>query len=111
MKMKNIEALRNYEATKMKITDNGSVRTYKADVEYKNHKTGNEYILSDIEVISANEMLFGGYNLFVADLQDMNDAFVKVSTNFGSWSFSNGTLTVKGIDKTGVKGDYTLILK
>lgn len=111
MNMKNIEALRNYEATKKKIIDNGCVRTYKADVEYKNHKSGNEYSLSNVEVISANDLSFGGYNLSVADLQDMNDAFVQVSTNFGNWIFSNGILTVKGTDNTGKKGDYTLNLK
>lgn len=111
MNMKNMEALRNYEATKKKNIDNGSVGTYKADVEYKNHKSGNKYSLYDVEVISANDMPYGGYNLSVAALQDKNDAFVQVSTNFGAWKFSNGILTVKGTDNTGKKGDYTLTLK
>lgn len=54
---------------------------------------------------------YGGKRLTIVDLTDMPDAFSQVSTNFGSWSYVNGVLEVKGKDNMGRRGDYTLTVK
>lgn len=111
MNIKNENALRSFEASKNFIVNSGSVRKYDADVIYENHKTGNVYQLGNVEISSAIEYGYGGKSLTIADLTDKSDTFSQICTNFGSWTFINGVLEVKGKDNTGRKGDYTLTLK
>lgn len=111
MNAMNEKVLHSFEARKNFKVDNGSVRKYDADVIYENHKTGNVYQLGNVEICSAIEYGYGGKSLTIADLTDKSDTFSQICTNFGSWTFINGVLEVKGKDNTGRKGDYTLTLK
>lgn len=111
MNTKNESALRSFEANKNFKVDNGSSRKYDADVIYENHKNGNVYQFGNVEVTSDIMYGYGGKRLTISDLTDVPDAFSQVSTNYGSWSCINGVLKVKGTDKTGMKGDYTLTVK
>lgn len=50
-KEKNLQAVEAYVGNKHLNVDNGSVRTFNADVSYTNHKTNKVTILAGIQII------------------------------------------------------------
>ena len=109
-KQKNADAVNAYISTKKVIGGNDLVRIIKADVSYTNHKTEKVTILSDVEIIISTDIQFGGYNVSVAALQDVEGCFVSHSTNFNTFTCANEQLIIIGKDTSGNKGDFTLVI-
>ncbi len=109
-KQKNAEAVNTYVSTKKVIGGNDLVRIIKADVSYTNHKTDMVTILSDVEIIVSTDIQFGGYNVSVAALQDVEGCFVSHSTNFNTFTCANEQLIINGKDSSCNKGDFTLVI-
>lgn len=109
-KEKNFSAVDAYVDTMTLSVDNGHTRIFSADISYTNHKTGMVKVLTGAQIIVSYVVVYGCYTVSVAALQDVEGCFVEHSTSFNVFSFSNGQLTIKGKDKTGQKGDFTLVL-
>lgn len=107
---KKMQAVDAYVSTKNLDTDNGNTRIFKTDISYTNHKTGMVTPLVNTQIIVSYVVAFSCYTVCISGLQDIAGCFVEHSTNFNVFTYSNGQLTIKGIDKTGTKGDFTLVL-
>ena len=109
-KEKNLQAVESYVETKHLDVDNGSIRIFTADVSYTNHKTDTVAVLAGTQIIVGWDYQYGGLAVKIAGLQDKEGCFVEHSTNFNTFRFVNSQLTINGIDKTGLKGNFTLVL-
>jgi hypothetical protein len=109
-KEKNLQAVDAYMATKKLVSDNGSTRIINADVSYTNHKTGKITVLTNAQIIVSWDYQYGGRSVKIVGIQDVEGCFVEHSTNFNNFNFANDQLTIEGVDKTGTKGDFTLVL-
>lgn len=109
-KEKNMQAVESYLGTKHLDVDNGSTRILNADVSYTNHKTKKVEELDGTQIIVSRDYQYGGLAVKIAGLQDKEGCFVNHSTNFNTFGFANSKLTINGIDNTGTKGDFTLVI-
>lgn len=106
----NYMAVESFVGTKVLTTDNGNTRIFSADVSYTNRKTGKVTILSNVQIIVSVNIVYGGLVISISGLQDEDGCFVEHSTNFNSFQFANGQLTINGIDNIGTKGNYSLVI-
>lgn len=109
-KEKNMQAVESYVETKHLDNNNGSVRVFSADVSYTNHKSGKVEVLAGTQIIVSRDYQYGGLAVEIAGLQDKEGCFVEHSTNFNFFRYANSQLTIEGRDKTGLKGNFTLVL-
>ena len=108
----NESAVYDYLGTKYKRLEvnNGNTKMFKADVSYNNLKTGGIIIKHDAQISVSMNYPYGGYVISLLDLEDSNSCFIQHSTNYNSFSYTHGQLTIIGKDNNANKGDYILVL-